>query len=448
MKKKVWIEQIKVESLFGLYDYQIPRKNERKHIETVLILYGDNGSGKTTILRLIFHLLACERQEGHKTFVAQTKFRSLVMEFSNSYEVRAFHKGESMLGSFEMELRKSGETVFKTEFLADAENAIKAGGPNEEENNEFLEGLGKLNLSLYLLGDDRTVQVTSPAKLPRYLYRRSLAEEGAHVGDWRDLTVGHGTEIAPEQIAIMLLEESIRRLRGWIRSHVMRGSRRGESNVNVIFSDIIENIATEVRRGRRKKATRREYLTQRINQIEQRNKEFSKIGLTPAFNGRKLLSSIDKASINKFKNIRPIIVPYLDSLEAKLDALDDIQDTIEKFIRTINSFIVDKTISFHIARGFEIESINKERLSPSMLSSGERHLLLLFCNAITALEEQTIFIIDEPEISLNIKWQRSLIRSLLDCSKASPVQYIFATHSMEILAQHMDKVVKLESKRN
>jgi energy-coupling factor transporter ATP-binding protein EcfA2 len=445
--KKVWIERIKVEKLFGLYDYEIPSKDERKNIETVLILYGDNGLGKTTILRLIFHLLACEREEGHKTFVAQTKFRSFVLDFSNSYEVRALRKGESLLGSFGMELRKSGKTVVKTEFLADAENSVKAGGPKDKENNEFLERLGKLNLSLYLLGDDRTVKITSPVRLPRYILRRSLFEEGVHIGAWQSRIMERERELDPEQIAIMLLEESMKRLSGWIRNHVMRGSRRGESNVNIIFSDIIENIATEVRRGRRKKATMREYLTQRISQIEHRNKNFSKFGLTPSFNGQKLLDSIGKSSTEKFKSIRPIIVPYLDSFEAKLDALDQIQETVEKFISTINSFMVDKTIGFHIARGFKIESRNKEELSPAMLSSGERHLLLLFCNAVTAFGEQSIFIIDEPEISLNVKWQRTLISSLLDCAKNSPVQYIFASHSMEILSQQLDRVVKLENTR-
>jgi len=82
-----------------------------------------------------------------------------------------------------------------------------------------------------------------------------------------------------------------------------------------------------------------------------------------------------------------------------------------------------------------------------MLSSGERHLLLLFCNSFVAVDRPSILMIDEPELSLNIKWQRKLIYSLLDCIGESPVQYLFATHSMELLAQHRDKVAKLENHR-
>jgi|GEM_PF-6133562 len=71
--------------------------------------------------------------------------------------------------------------------------------------------------------------------------------------------------------------------------------------------------------------------------------------------------------------------------------------------------------------------------------------MLLFCNTITTLDSPNIFIVDEPELSLNIKWQRKLLDSLVNCIGNKPVQYIFATYSMEILSRHMDKVVKLKS---
>ncbi|KHD09288.1 hypothetical protein PN36_34135 [Candidatus Thiomargarita nelsonii] len=80
-----------------------------------------------------------------------------------------------------------------------------------------------------------------------------------------------------------------------------------------------------------------------------------------------------------------------------------------------------------------------------MLSSGEKQLLLLFCNTLIARDKATIFIIDEPEISLNIKWQRQLIRTLLNFTKDSQVQFLFATHSIELLSQYRSNVVKLSN---
>lgn len=56
------IRRVTVKGLFGLYDYDIPVASKSREFPKVLILYGDNGSGKTSILRLIFHLLACEER--------------------------------------------------------------------------------------------------------------------------------------------------------------------------------------------------------------------------------------------------------------------------------------------------------------------------------------------------------------------------------------------------
>jgi predicted ATP-dependent endonuclease of OLD family len=82
-------------------------------------------------------------------------------------------------------------------------------------------------------------------------------------------------------------------------------------------------------------------------------------------------------------------------------------------------------------------------ISPEYLSSGEKQLLLLFCNAITARKSGTIFIIDEPEISLNVKWQRKLIDALLACLRGVDSQIVLATHSIEILAKYERYVAPL-----
>lgn len=72
-------------------------------------------------------------------------------------------------------------------------------------------------------------------------------------------------------------------------------------------------------------------------------------------------------------------------------------------------------------------------------------MLLLFCQAISARNEGTIFVIDEPEISLNIKWQRKFIPALLTCLKGTNSQIILATHSIEILSQYKDFVIPLKN---
>ena len=45
------IEKINIEGLFGEHDYHIPVKNNK------LILVAENGSGKTTIVNIIYYLI-------------------------------------------------------------------------------------------------------------------------------------------------------------------------------------------------------------------------------------------------------------------------------------------------------------------------------------------------------------------------------------------------------
>jgi predicted ATP-dependent endonuclease of OLD family len=116
------------------------------------------------------------------------------------------------------------------------------------------------------------------------------------------------------------------------------------------------------------------------------------------------------------------------------------------FVRNLNKFFAgSKVAHFNLRAGFTIKSGIGDPLELDMLSSGEKQLLLLLCNTLASRDRASILIIDEPEISLNIKWQRRLIKALLDCIKGSNVQLIFATHSIELLAQHRHQVVKLEN---
>jgi len=444
---EITIKRIKVDKLFGLYDYEIPSKEEKKNIDTIMILYGENGSGKTTILTVVFHLLATEKTKGHKTIVSHVKFRSIKIELSNGVEIIARRKQDSLIGTFEMEVIKNEKERGIAEFWVDSDNKVRARDNKEDgKQNELVDLISSLNLSIYFLSDDRRIQASSPEISVSSMYESHWEERLSTLTQREREIALSRSKIEPDQFSRILLEDSIKRATDWIRKHVMRGSTRGESDVNLVYSDIIRRITSSARKGKPQKSITREGLLSRINTIERRNKDFNKFLLLPHFDSIKIVEQLKKASSKQLSLIRRILVPYLDGFEVKFNALSGIQKTINTFTETINSFMVDKSINFNIANGFTIRSRIKERLSTEMLSSGERHLLLLFCNTLTALDRKSIFIIDEPEISLNVKWQRDLISSLLELVGDKPVQYIFATHSMEILAQHLDRVVKLESK--
>ena len=67
------IVSIEVEQLFGRYNYTLSKKDIDGEVDSsLMIIYGDNGSGKTTILKLLFHLLS--PHPGHRKFLTQIPF--------------------------------------------------------------------------------------------------------------------------------------------------------------------------------------------------------------------------------------------------------------------------------------------------------------------------------------------------------------------------------------
>ncbi|HBH7050640.1 TPA: hypothetical protein KV183_000024 [Morganella morganii] len=82
------IKSIYVEKLFGLYTYDFDSDQINSN---AVILYGDNGVGKSTLLRLAFHLLSPDNSSGHRTALYRTIFSLLKVELTSGYILTAKH---------------------------------------------------------------------------------------------------------------------------------------------------------------------------------------------------------------------------------------------------------------------------------------------------------------------------------------------------------------------
>ncbi|CAN7535733.1 AAA family ATPase [Variovorax paradoxus] len=78
----------------------------------------------------------------------------------------------------------------------------------------------------------------------------------------------------------------------------------------------------------------------------------------------------------------------------------------------------------------------------SALSSGERQILTMLYSASRTKFLSGIFLIDEPELSLHIDWQRIVLRELRNQSINR--QIIACTHSPEVGADHMEETQDFE----
>lgn len=121
------------------------------------------------------------------------------------------------------------------------------------------------------------------------------------------------------------------------------------------------------------------------------------------------------------------------------------------FLNTVNSFIgnsEDGKVLFINSKGqvcFKTKYNNKE-INIQRLSSGEKQIIVLFANLIFADKEKSsgIFIVDEPELSLHLSWQKIFIDKVLEVNK--DVQLVLATKAPEIIGKRRNKMFKLEKK--
>jgi predicted ATPase len=118
---------------------------------------------------------------------------------------------------------------------------------------------------------------------------------------------------------------------------------------------------------------------------------------------------------------------------------------IERYLNAVNDFFKDKKLVVEPQSTGYIDPIVKMRFDDgssykglSNLSSGERQIATLIY-AATQISQQKILLIDEPEISLHVDWQRKLLNKISE--QSSDCQIITCTHSPVIGADYDDEYV-------
>ena len=123
-----------------------------------------------------------------------------------------------------------------------------------------------------------------------------------------------------------------------------------------------------------------------------------------------------------------------------------INEPKEKFLQITNKFFELNGKGKHI----EIDRYGKVKfnvggrpLDLKYMSSGEKQIFIIFASLIFGLKNNKsgIYIIDEPEASLHLKWQREFVSSILEINPN--IQLIFATHSPEIVGRYTNYMRKL-----
>lgn len=426
---KLKISKIEVRKLFGVYNYDLQYTSSDVTYDNLMILYGDNGTGKSTILRMIYYLLSNKERNGHKSELANIAFESFLISFTDGSYIKAFRENDEFhwLGKYSIEYNINGKSdTFALQSNRDDERwSIRSSDSNVEKQYYML---------LDLLKDEDILFISDRRKELDGMEHTSIEEFDVFSSRMRIRRV----EKREEEV-----EHEIRLLQEWLINRALSASKKGEEGTSNIYAKLIEQFSVNHSTEENEKSL--DDIKAELEVIAKKAKPYVDMGFLNETDYKYLLQKIDKTQKSKIGVVQAILTPYIEMLNNKMMALNELMEILSYMLESLSNYLHEKTISFSVADGFSIQHVkNGENVSFEGLSSGEKQLLILFSKVIRNSSKCSFIIIDEPEISLNIKWQRMLMNTLNCFVSDNHAQFIIATHSFEILSKHMCNVVRLQ----
>ena len=426
---KLKISKIEVRKLFGVYNYNLQYTSSDVTYDNLMILYGDNGTGKSTILHMINYLLSNKEKNGHKSELANIAFESFLISFTDGSYIKAFRENDEFnwLGKYAIEYNIKGKSdTFALQTNRDDERwFIRLRDSHVEKQYYVL---------LDLLKDEDILFISDRRKELDSMEHTSIEEFEAFYSRMRIRRI----EKREEEV-----EHEIRLLQEWLINRALSASKKGEEGTSNIYAKLIEQFSVNHSIEENEKSL--DDIKTELKVIAKKAKPYVDMGFLNETDYKYLLQKIDNIQESKIDVVQAILTPYIETLNNKMMALNNLMEILSYMLESLSDYLHEKTISFSVADGFSIQHVkNGENVSFECLSSGEKQLLILFSKVIRNSSKCSFIIIDEPEISLNIKWQRMLMNTLNYFVSGNHAQFIIATHSFEILSKHVGNVVQLQ----
>lgn len=164
---------------------------------------------------------------------------------------------------------------------------------------------------------------------------------------------------------------------------------------------------------------------EKINQVRKKVQKLNDSGISK-------MGTLDVTTFKK-EDARALKI-YFDDFDKKYQVYEKMIEQIELFKQIVNAHFRFKQLKITDKQSLEvIDNETKERIRLSYLSSGEQEILVLYYKLLFEIPEKKIVLIDEPEISLHIAWQRMFAQDLEKIVKLRNIFAVVATHSVQIV---------------
>lgn len=444
---KVKLISISIKKLYGCYDYDVSFNSD------VTFIYGMNGCGKTTILNITEAIITGQL---YKLF--NYDFETIVLYYAKNADLT--YKKVIKISSTKNALEITFNNIEYTINLIDTDNNIIRPPKNTRDISimyynryDFLLEIQNTFNYVYLPLNRSYIpydEVDSVYFHGRF-HNKFLKDNDFYPNnDNRD-----GAMLKIESLIYQNHSRAsmiINKINDSFRNDILKPQIGISNTYNFAdFLDEIENNSVP-----KLKKTQKEYIRilkelNIINKQEEENynnffttfiKQFSDYANNDSKEG------VTLEMIFKFQEISRI-QKTIDMAEKMEQRKASVMKPMETFLTTMNSFIghSDDGKELCISNDGQIyfkTKYSKDQISIQHLSSGEKQLITFFSNLIFMVKEKTsgIFVVDEPELSLHLSWQKIFIDKVLEVNKN--IQLIFATHAPEIIGKRRDRMFKLE----
>lgn len=442
------LARVEFKKLFGYFDYSIDFH------DTVTILHGLNGCGKTTMLQTINAVFNKKMDT-----IKSTDFQAASFFFSSG-DILGIERKKIYLDSEKQ--RTTGITYLAYSIVSNGKETVFDSFENTDEYQDivkrFLRGsrpfpfLERLDESTWY---DRRHDTDLNLE-------EVITEYGASI--FRRYSREYLEDDIPQPVQEILDSMDVRLIAADRLTVAKRVERQyGEDNiklerrVNLIAKDLSQKIRDTIQQyAQLSQAKDRTFPLRAIKQsspltvdeikskmieLESKRKEFIDTGILEEEQDdigiHDLLDAITESN-------RQNLSLYAIDTEEKLNALSSLSSSINLFRNLIDKNFNNKRIVFNKDYGFRfVTTYSDSTILPQSLSSGEQHELVMFYDLIFNASENTLILIDEPELSLHIKWQLDYVDDLLQIINVTKFSAVLATHSPQIIHDKWDLTVSL-----
>lgn len=169
-----------------------------------------------------------------------------------------------------------------------------------------------------------------------------------------------------------------------------------------------------------------------------------RLGKNNTLTERELERALSGSNVSS-ETYRPLVY-FLQQLSTSYEASRPQETAIEEFVSVVNGYfeiaMTDKRLRFDKMK-LKVDVWNEavQKILPfGSLSSGEKQIVSVFSRLILDGDRKYLVMIDEPELSLSIEWQRRFLPDILKAKNCG--QLIAITHSPFVFENELDEFAR------